>query len=66
MADVPWYASNSTLHNDLGIPFIKDILQERSSKHHDRLEVHPNALLLPLLKNHSNTRLKRRLPTDLK
>jgi hypothetical protein len=52
--------------NDLGIPFIKDVLQERSSKHHDRLEVHLNALLQPLLKNYSNRRLKRCLPIDLK
>jgi hypothetical protein len=66
IADAPWYISNSTLHNDLGIPFIKDVIQERSSKHHNRLEAHPNALLLPLLKNHSNRRLKRRLPIDLK
>jgi hypothetical protein len=39
----------STLHNDLGIPFIKDVLKERCTKHHDRLEAHPNTLLQPLL-----------------
>jgi len=33
MAKAPWYVSNFTLHNDLGIPFIKDVLQERSTKH---------------------------------
>ena len=49
MADAPRYVSNSTLHNDLGIPFIKDVLQERSTKDHDRLDVHPNALLQPLM-----------------
>jgi hypothetical protein len=49
MTDAPWYVSNSTLHNDLGIPYIKDVIQERSSKHHDRIEVHPNPLLQPLL-----------------
>jgi hypothetical protein len=32
MTDAPWYVSNSTLHNDLGIPYIKDVIQERSSK----------------------------------
>jgi len=58
MADAPWHVSNSTLHNDLGIPFIKDVLQERSTKHHDRLEVHPNALLQPLLEKQNNRRLK--------
>jgi len=58
MADAPRYVSNSTLHNDLGIPLIKDVLQERSIKHHDRLEVHPYALLQPLLEKQNNRRLK--------
>jgi len=66
MADAPRYVSNSTLHNDLGIPFIKDVLQERSTKHHDRLEIHPNALLQPFLEKQNNRSLKRRLPIDLK
>jgi hypothetical protein len=66
MADTPRCVSNSTLHNDLGIPFIKDVLQERSTRHHERLEVHPNALLQPLLEESNNRRLKRRLPIDLK
>jgi len=66
MADAPWYVSNSTLHNDLGIPFIKDVLQERSTKHHDCLKVHPNTLLQPLLEKQNNRRLKRRLPINLK
>jgi len=44
----------------------KMLLQERSTKHHDRLEVHPNALLQPLLEKQNNRRLKRRLPIDLK
>ena len=66
MADAPRYVSNSTLHKDLGTPFIKDVPQERSTKHHDRLEVHPNALLQPLLEKQNNRRLKRRLPIDLK
>jgi hypothetical protein len=39
MTDTPWYVSDSTLHIDLGIPYIKDVIKERSSKHHDLLEV---------------------------
>jgi hypothetical protein len=62
MTDAPWYISNSTLHKDLGIPYIKDVIQERSSKHHDRIEVHPNQLL----EKQNNRMLKRRLPIDLK
>jgi hypothetical protein len=26
MTDAPWYVSNSMLHNDLGIPYIKDVI----------------------------------------
>jgi len=66
MANAPRYVSNFTLHNDLGIPCIKDVLKERSTKNHDRLEVHTNALLQPLLEKQNNRRLKRRLPVDLK
>jgi len=66
MADAPRYVSNSTLRSDLGIPFIKDVLQEGSTKHHDRLEVHPNTILQPLLEMQNNRRLKRRLPIDFK
>jgi hypothetical protein len=54
MTDAPWYVSNSTLHNDLGIPYIKNVIQERSSKHHDLIEVHPNPLLQPLLEKENN------------
>jgi hypothetical protein len=54
------------LHNDLGISYIKVVIQERSSKHYDLIEVHPNPLLQPLLEKQNNRRLKRRLPIDLK
>ena len=63
MADAPRYVSNTTLHNDFGIPFIKDVLQEISTKHHDRLDVHPNALLQPLLEKRNNPKAKK-TPTD--
>jgi len=66
MVDEPWYISNSTLHNDLGIPFTNAVLHERSSKHHDRLGVHPNALLQPLLQTYNTRRLRRHLPIDLR
>ena len=66
MADTPWYISNSTLHNDLGIPFINEVLHERSSKYHERLEVHPNTLLQPLLQTYNTRRLRRHLPIDLR
>lgn len=39
------YISNQMLHNDLGIPFIKDVIQQRSTKYHARLETHVNSLM---------------------
>jgi hypothetical protein len=32
MTNAPWYLSNDTLHNDLGIPIISDVIKERSNK----------------------------------
>jgi hypothetical protein len=56
------YVSNDTLHNDLGIPIISDVIKERSNKHHNRLDTHTN----PLLEEPNYRRLKRRLPIDVK
>jgi hypothetical protein len=58
MADAPRYVSNCTLQKVLGIPFIKDVLQERSTKHHDRLEVQPNTLLQPILEKQKQLKAK--------
>jgi hypothetical protein len=33
MTNAPWYVSNDTLHNDLGIPIISDVIKERSNNH---------------------------------
>jgi hypothetical protein len=66
MANALWYVSNDTLHNDLDIPIISDVIKERSKKHHNRLEIHTNPLMQPLLEEPNYRRLKRRLPIDLK
>jgi hypothetical protein len=44
MTNAPWYVSNETHHNDLGIPVISDVIKERSNKHHNRLETHTNSI----------------------
>jgi hypothetical protein len=66
MTNAPWYVSNDTLHNDLGIPIISDVIKGRSNKHHNRLETHTNPLMQPLQEEPNFRRLKRRLPIDLK
>jgi hypothetical protein len=40
MTNAPWYVSNDTLLNDLGIPIISDVYKECSNKHHNRLDIH--------------------------
>jgi hypothetical protein len=52
ITNAPWYVSNQTIHVDLHVPFIKDVIQEKSKKHHDKLEHHSNAILQPLLAEH--------------
>jgi hypothetical protein len=38
-----WYVSKQTIHVDLHVPFTKDVIQEKSIKHHDKLGNHSNA-----------------------
>jgi hypothetical protein len=44
-----WYVTNQALHDDLKVPFIKDVTQEKSINHHDKLRNHSNPILQPLL-----------------
>jgi hypothetical protein len=30
ITNAPWYVTNHTLHDDLKVPFIKDVIQEKS------------------------------------
>jgi hypothetical protein len=40
--DAPWYVSNVTLHADLGISSVKDVIQQRSNKHHNIIRTQEN------------------------
>jgi hypothetical protein len=40
--------------------------KRKKHQHHDRLEVHRNALLQPLLEKQNNRTLKQRLPIEMK
>jgi hypothetical protein len=64
IVDVPWYVSNVTLHADLGILYIQDVIHQKCNNHHTRLETHENSLLKTLLVE-ENRRLKRNWPIDL-
>ncbi|PNF24647.1 hypothetical protein B7P43_G18252 [Cryptotermes secundus] len=65
LVDAPWYVSNETLHKDLKLKFVKDIILDRSRQHMSKIETHENELLQPLREPTNNRRLKRKWPNDL-
>jgi hypothetical protein len=65
IVDAPWYVSNATLHADLGISYVQDVIHQKCSKHHTTLDAHENPLLKTLLLREDNRRLKRNWPIDL-
>jgi hypothetical protein len=65
ITNVPWYVTDQTLHDDLKVQFIKDVIQEKSINHHDKLGNHSNPILQPLLEKQQRRRLKKLWPADL-
>jgi hypothetical protein len=59
MTDAPRYVTNPTLHDDLKIPFARDVITARYAKHHWKLVRHPNPKLQSLLTANQPRRLKR-------
>jgi hypothetical protein len=66
LTNAPFYVSNLTLHKDLKIPYVTELIKENSPKYFNKLENHSNPLLQPLLQPHENRRLKRIWPSDLR
>jgi len=65
ITNAPWYVTNHTLHTDLNIPYVSDVINERINKHLSKLESHPNPLVGTLKQPTRNRRLKRRWTSDL-
>ena len=65
ITDAPRYVSNLTLHEDLKIPNVREVIFEKYAEHQRKLETHPNPLLHPLLDIGQPRRLKRTQPVDL-
>ena len=66
LANAPWYVSNLQLHTDLGIPFVADEIRKASTRYHQRLARHHNALVTALSTPPAVARrLKRQWPSDL-
>jgi hypothetical protein len=65
-ANAPWYVPNITLHEDLNVPLAKDVIKQRSTIYHNKIEGYVNVLIQPLLQTHNQRRLKRNWPADLR
>jgi hypothetical protein len=49
IVDAPWYVSNATLHADLGISYVHEVIHQKCNELHTRLRTHENPLLKTLL-----------------
>ena len=65
ITNAPWYVSNLTLHEDLKIPYVREVVIDKYAKRHQKLEMHPSPLLQPLLDIGQPRLLKRTWPMDL-
>lgn len=65
MSDAPWYVSNKTLHNDLNVPYVTEVIKHFSTKYETRTNDHENPLINELLHTNYPRRLKRTWPEDL-
>lgn len=66
IVDVPWFVTNESLHRDLKMPTIKEEIKNLAIRYRDRLEIHPNAYSVGLMKEDGSVRrLKRKILQDL-
>jgi hypothetical protein len=65
LVNAPWYVSNRTIHTDLRIPYIEEVIKEHSNAHFKKLANYPNPLIKPLLHRQTRRRLRRKWPEDL-
>ena len=52
------YVTNHTVHTELKVSYVSDVIHERINKHHNNLEAHPIPLLEPVLQPVNTRRLK--------
>jgi hypothetical protein len=69
IVDAPFYVTNLSIHNDLKVPFVHDLVRSRYKKFHQSTIHHPNPLVLSLSSNtlplNPTRRLNRCWPRDL-
>ncbi len=66
IAGAPWFVRNDTIHQDLRVPTVVEVIRFLATRHENRLHRHPNPLALNLLNNSEEIRrLRRRHCADL-
>lgn len=65
MVGAPFYVRNETLHSDLQINPVKEVVKKHLATYERRLHRHPNTLAIQLLEEPPCRRLKRRMPLDM-
>jgi hypothetical protein len=62
----PWYVSNQTVHEDLKIPLIQNMINNNINKYKNRISVHENQLIKDLYTQTLQERILERIwPEDL-
>jgi hypothetical protein len=64
LVNAPWYVTNCTLHHDLRIHTVQEVIKLKATRHISNMADLPNPILSRLLEP-VHRRLKRRCPTDL-
>ena len=66
LVNAPWYVSNATLHNDLSIPYVTEVIRAYAEKHKNRTTQNNNQLIRNLFNQPAiERRLNRMWPEDL-
>uniref|UniRef100_A0A6M2DG86 Putative rna-directed dna polymerase from mobile element jockey n=1 Tax=Xenopsylla cheopis TaxID=163159 RepID=A0A6M2DG86_XENCH len=65
LVNAPWYVSNHTIHKDLKLPTIQELIITRSSAYQDKIFSHSNTLMNDIAMKQPIRRLKRKWPRDL-
>jgi hypothetical protein len=66
LANAPWYISNLTLHNDLSMPYVTEVIRTYAKKHKNRTAQNNNQLIRDLFNQlEIGRRLNRMWPEDL-
>jgi hypothetical protein len=66
LANPPWYISNATLHNDLRIPYVTEVIRTYAKNHKNRTAQNNNQLIKDMFNQPEiGRRLNRMWPEDL-